>query len=47
MDYDSALEYIHHCIDVGNIIFEMPKDEEIINAIKVALEKQIAKTPKV
>ena len=45
MDYESALEYIHHCIDVGNIIFEIPKDEEIINVIKVALEKQIAKAP--
>lgn len=43
MDYESALEYIHHCIDVGNIIFEIPKDEEIINTIKVALEKQIPK----
>lgn len=43
MDYESALEYIHHCIDVGNIIFEIPEDEEIINAIKVALEKQIPK----
>lgn len=46
MDYESALEYIHHCIDVGNIIFEIPKDEEIINAIKVALEKEIPKKPK-
>ena len=43
MDYESALEYIHHCIDVGNIIFEIPKDEEIINAIKVALEKEVPK----
>lgn len=43
MDYESALEYIHHCIDVGNIVFEMPQDKEIIDAIKIALEKQIPK----
>lgn len=43
MDYESALEYIHHCIEVGNIVFEMPQDKEIIDAIKIALEKQIPK----
>lgn len=40
-----AMEDLKHCKEVGNIIFSIPEDEQTIDTIISALEKQMPKKP--
>ena len=39
MDIENAIDYLKHCKEVGNIIFQMPEDEKVIDTIIQALEE--------
>lgn len=43
IEIENALEELKHCKDIGNIIFQVPEDNEIIDTIIQTLEKQIPK----
>lgn len=38
-----ALGEMEHCVEIGNILLQMPEDEKVIAGIMVALKKQIPK----
>lgn len=46
-DIEIAIEELKHCKEIGNIIFQIPEDEEIIDTIIQTLEKQMPKKPKI
>lgn len=43
-DIENTIEYLKHCKDVGNIIFQIPEDNMTIDVILSTLEKQKGKT---
>lgn len=45
-EYKDIIDDLKHCKEVGNIIFQIPEDERIIDTLIEALEKQVAKKVK-